>query len=140
MKLRQIMTDRVISIHPEESVAVAARMLTQYNVGALPVCDHEGRLRGLVTDRDIVIRCLASGNDPATTPIRQVMTTGLVCAEGNMSTADAARLMAQRQIRRLPVVEGTTLRGMVSLADLAGNPETAWDAADALEGISSNIR
>jgi len=140
MKLRQIMTDRVIRIHPEESVAVAARMLTQYNVGALPVCDSEGRLRGLVTDRDIVVRCLAAGMDPAATPIRSVMTTGLVCAEGNMSTADAAQLMARRQIRRLPVVEGTVLRGMVSLADLAGHPETAWDAADALEGISSNVR
>ena len=61
MKLRDIMTDVVVKIHPEESVAVAARTLTHYNIGVLPVCGYDGGLCGLVTDRDLVTRCLAAG-------------------------------------------------------------------------------
>lgn len=140
MKLRDIMTQRVVRIHPEESVAVAARMLTRYNIGALPVCDSTGEVCGLVTDRDLVTRCLASGNDPGKTAVRAVMTGCPTVAHPDMTVSAAAHLMGARQIRRLPVVEDGTLRGMVSLGDLAGHPDAAYDAADALESISSNTR
>ena len=62
MKLSEVMTDGVIRIHPEETVAVAARMLTHYNIGALPVCSADGKLWGMVTDRDLVTRCLLPGD------------------------------------------------------------------------------
>ena len=65
MKLREIMTGQVVRIRPEEPVGVAARMLAQYNIGALPVCGYDGRLRGLVTDRDLVTRCIAAGSKHA---------------------------------------------------------------------------
>lgn len=68
------MTGQVVRIRPEEPVGVAARMLAQYNIGALPVCGYDGSLKGLVTDRDIVTRCLAAGRDPAKTQVSQVMT------------------------------------------------------------------
>ena len=64
MKLREIMSNSVIKVHPEETVAVAARMLEHYNIGVLPVCDREGKLCGVVTDRDLVTRCLAAGGKP----------------------------------------------------------------------------
>ena len=139
MKLRDIMTGNVVRINPEESVAVAARTLTRYNVGMLPVCGNDGRLYGVVTDRDLVTRCVASGRMPASTPVREVMTTGVVSAQPDMDASAAAQLMGRQQIRRLPVLENGRLCGMVSLCDLAKREETVYDATDALSGISSNI-
>lgn len=139
MKLREIMTREVVRIHPEEPVAVAARNLARYNVGSLPVCGSDGRLCGVVTDRDLVIRCLAAGKLPGNTRVRDIMTTGLVTAHPDTEAAAAARVMGSRQIRRLPVVENGKLCGMVSLADLALHPETGPAAADALAEISGNV-
>ena len=139
MKLREIMTKPVIRIHPEESVAVAARMLEHYNIGALPVCGNDGRVHGLVTDRDIVTRCLASGRPVTSTPVREVMTTNVVTARPDMDADLAAALMGREQIRRLPVVEDGKLCGMVSLGDLAVREDTVYDAGDALMEISSGI-
>ena len=139
MKLREIMTNKVIRINPEESVAVAARMLSRYNVGMLPVCGSDGRLHGVVTDRDLVTRCIAAGRLPASTPVREVMTTAIVSARPDMDTVAAARLMGRQQIRRLPVLENERLCGMVSLADLASREESAFEATDALTEISSNV-
>ena len=139
MKLREIMTNSVVRINPDESVAVAARTLARYNIGALPVCGGDGRLCGLVTDRDLVTRCVAAGRQPASTPVRDVMTTNVISAQPDMDTGTAAHLMGRQQIRRLPVVENGRLCGMVSLGDLANQEETAYDATDALTEISSNI-
>lgn len=140
MKIRDIMSNTVVRIHPEETVAVAARQLAHYNIGALPVCGNDGRVLGVVTDRDLVIRCLASGRTPEKTRVREVMTGAVVSVTPDMETGAAAHLMGRKQIRRLPVVENGRLCGMVSLGDLANREETTYDAADALEGISTNLR
>ncbi len=140
MKVRDIMTDQVIRIAPGESVEVAARTLSQYNIGILPVCGEDGKLCGLVTDRDLVTRCVASGKQPSRTPVREVMTGSVTSVQPDMETAVAAHLMGRRQIRRLPVVENGRLCGMLSLGDLAKTEDGAMDAADALGGISSNLR
>lgn len=139
MKLREIMTESVIRIDPEESVAVAARTLAHYNIGALPVCGKDGRLCGVVTDRDLVTRCLAPDKKPENTPVRDVMTGQVVFASPEMETGVAAHLMGRQQIRRLPVVENGRLCGMVSLGDLAVREQSNPDAGDALGDISSNI-
>lgn len=138
MNLKQIMTSPVISVEPDESVEVAARTLEHYNIGALPVC-RGGRLYGVVTDRDLVIRCVAAGKDPAKTPVREIMTTRVVSAKPEMDAAVAASLMGREQIRRLPVVENGRVQGMVSLGDLAVIEQNAYDAADALGEISSKL-
>jgi len=139
MKIREVMTDNVIKIHPDESVAVAARTLTHYNIGILPVCGNSGDICGLVTDRDLVTRCLASGRQPENTRVREVMTANVVSAKPDMDTGAAAHLMGRQQIRRLPVVENGKLCGMVSLGDLANRAECNPDAADALGDICTNI-
>ncbi len=139
MKIREVMTDNVIKIHPDESVAVAARTLTHYNIGILPVCGNGGDICGLVTDRDLVTRCLASGRQPENTRVREVMTANVVSAKPDMDTGAAAHLMGRQQIRRLPVVENGKLCGMVSLGDLANRAECNPDAADALGDICTNI-
>lgn len=139
MKIRDVMTDAVIKIHPEETVAVAARTLTRYNIGVLPVCGNDGSLCGVVTDRDLVTRCLASGKTPEQTRVREVMTGHVVSAKPEMDTGAAAHLMGRQQVRRLPVVENGKLCGMISLGDLANRSECNPDAADALGDICSNI-
>lgn len=139
MKIREVMTNAVVQIDPEESVAVAARTLARYNIGALPVCGSDGRLCGVVTDRDLVTRCIASGKMPSSTPVRSVMTTQVIAAQPDMDTGTAAHLMGRQQIRRLPVVENGVLCGMVSLGDLARREESVYDATDALADISNNV-
>ena len=139
VKIRDIMSDAVVRIHPEETVEVAARMLEHYNVGSLPVC-RGSELCGIVTDRDLVIRCMALGRAPGQTRVGEVMTSSLVCVTPDMDTGAAAHLMGRRQVRRLPVVEGGKLCGMVALADLSRREEIVPDAADALAEISSNVK
>ncbi len=139
MKLREIMTQSVVKIHPEESVAVAARALAHYNIGALPVCGEDGTLYGMVTDRDLVTRCLASEQPAEKMKVRQVMTGRVICGEPDMDTGAAAHLMGRQQIRRLPVVENGRICGMVSIGDLAGREESCIDAADALGDICAQV-
>ena len=117
MKLREIMSGPVVRIHPEETVSVAARMLEHNNIGALPVCGNDGRLCGMLTDRDIVIRCLAAGKQPQTTSVREVMTAKIYVGRPDMDVSLAAGLMGREQVRRLPVMENGKLCGMVSLGD-----------------------
>lgn len=138
MKLRDIMTKQVVTVDRNETVAVAARLLSRSNVGALPVVDSSG-LCGVVTDRDLLLRCVAADRDPAKTRVSEVMTRQLVEAKPDMDTGAAAHLMGRNQIRRLMVVENGKLCGVVSLGDLANREETWPDAADALGDISSNI-
>ena len=104
------------------------------------MCGRDGAMCGLVTDRDLVIRCLAAGKDPQSTKIREVMTGNVVTAKPDMEASVAAHLMGQKQVRRLPVVENGRLCGMVSLGDIANREETGIDAADALGDICTNIR
>lgn len=139
MKVREIMTNPVVRINPDETVAVAARVLEHYNIGILPVCGSDGRLCGMVTDRDLVTRCLAAGKSPASTSVRDVMTPQVVSIRPDMETGVAAHLMGRQQVRRLPVVENGKLCGMVTLGDLARREESAPDATDALTDITSQI-
>jgi len=140
MNVGDIMTDRVISIGQDEPVAAAARLLKRHNVGALPVCDSTGRLRGLVTDRDIVLRCVAMDEDPQTTRTGDIMSRGIITVEPSDSVEKAARLMSQDQVRRLPVTDNGRIVGFLSLGDLARNRSCDMEAAEALSEISANIK
>ena len=138
MEIKDIMTRNVISVDPAESVEVAARTMSRYNIGVLPVC-RNGKLCGILTDRDIVTRCLAANRQPGNTRVRQVMTEQVTAVSPEMQTGVAAHLMGRLQIRRLPVVEQGRLCGMVSLGDMAIREETVLDAGDILADVSSNI-
>jgi CBS domain-containing protein len=139
MKVRDLMTQPAIQVAPTESVEVAARTLTHYNIGALPVCTGDGRLCGVVTDRDLVTRCMASGRKPSEMTVREVMTGKVEQAQPDMDAAVAAHLMGRLQVRRLPVVENGKLCGMLSLGDLAKREQSIQDAADALSDITANL-
>ena len=140
MKVRQLMTTPALSVGAGESVEVAARTLTQYNIGALPVRDEDGALCGVVTDRDLVTRCMAAQKSMASTKVEDVMTSGVAFVTPDMDASVAAHLMGRKQVRRLPVVEDGRLCGMLALADFARRDESFPDAADALGDISENLR
>ena len=139
MKVKELMTPHVIDIGREEPVAVAARALTHYNIGILPVRNDSGELCGVLTDRDIVTRCLAANRDPERTKVQDVMTAQIHAVSPDMEVSAAAHMMGRRQIRRLPVVENGRLCGVLSLGDLAGSEESAYDAVDALSDITGNV-
>ena len=139
MKVADLMNPSVITIAPEESAALAARLISRHNVGSLPVCGRDGRLRGIVTDRDIVLRCVAPEEDPAQTPVRDIMTRNCATVSPEDDPKEAAQMMAASQVRRLPVPQEGKLVGVLSLADLARAEHFGMEAAQALSEISSNI-
>lgn len=139
MKVRDLMSKPVIRIHADEPVSVAARTLTHYNIGALPVCGTDGKICGVLTDRDIVTRCLAANRDLERTTVGDVMTQAVQSVDADADASLAAHIMGRKQIRRLPVLENGRLCGVISLGDLANCEENAFDAADALTEITSNI-
>lgn len=139
MQVKALMNKNVIPIDREESVEVAARLLSAYNVGVLPVCNRDGSLCGMITDRDLVVRCMAAGREPGKTKVSQVMTGRVVTVKPDTDAAVAAHLMGREQVRRLPVTENGRICGMIGLSDLAGREENVMDAADALADITANI-
>jgi len=140
MKVSDIMTSHVICVGQDESVGTAARLLKRYNLGVLPVCDGSGRLRGVVTDRDIVLRCVAPEGDPARLRVSEIMSRGVVTAERGENLSDVSGRMAVRQLRRIPVTEEGRIVGMVSLCDLARRSDCRMEAGDTLGAVSANLR
>jgi CBS domain-containing protein len=119
MKIRDVMTRDVELVNPDTSLQEAARKMRETDTGFLPVGEHD-RLVGTLTDRDITIRAVAEGQDPKSAKVRDAMSDELVYVFEDAEAVEAADLMAQRQIRRLPVLnEDKRLVGVVSLGDLA---------------------
>jgi CBS domain-containing protein len=118
-RVRDVMTPTVQSVDLRTTVQEAATLMRDSDVGSLPVIGDEGAPVGVVTDRDIVVRGVASGKDPASTRIVEVFTSDLVSVEPEESLDEALRLMAAHRVRRLPVVENGQLVGVVAQADVA---------------------
>ena len=140
MKVCDIMSDRVVSIDMNEPVSAAAKLLKRCTIGAIPVCDGQNRLRGMLTDRDIVTRCVAADADPKELPVSEIMSRGVVTVSPFDEVGQAAKTMSADQVRRLPVVDGGKLVGMLSLCDMARNGNCDMEAGAALTEISSNFR
>jgi CBS domain-containing protein len=118
VQIRDIMTANVAYVSPDASLEQAAQLMQKHNVGSIPVVDNDS-LVGIVTDRDIVVRGVAHGKEAAKTPISDVMTSEVQSVTPDMTLVQAAQIMSEHQIRRLPVIEQDRLVGMVSLGDLA---------------------
>ena len=135
MKIAEIMSRDVRSIPPTGSIADAARLMVELDVGAIPVED-QGQLVGIVTDRDIAVRGVATGiHDGA--PVLRIMSKDVIACSGEDEVSDVLKLMAREQVRRLPVCnEAGTLVGMVSLGDAARRDQDHGEVAQAIERIS----
>ena len=140
MLVHDLMNPKVITVEPGASAALAARLLSRYNVGALPVCGSDRKLRGIVTDRDIVLRCVAPDGDPARLRVSEIMSRGVVTAGREEDINEVSQRMAARQLRRIPVTEEGRIVGMVSLCDLARRADCRMEAGDTLGAVSANLR
>ncbi|MEU5863867.1 MULTISPECIES: CBS domain-containing protein [unclassified Nonomuraea] len=115
---RDVMSTGAECIAAHETLDRAAQMMRNSNVGALPVCGPDDRVTGIITDRDIVIKCVAAGHDPAQVTAGE-LATGLVWVPADATVQEALTRMEENQIKRLPVLEGDRIVGMISEADLA---------------------
>jgi CBS domain-containing protein len=118
---REVMTGGAECIGENDTILDAARRLAELDVGALPICGQDNRLKGMLTDRDIAIKVLAKGKDPASTTAGELGEGKPVTIGADDSVEEALRTMADHKVRRLPVIDGHDLIGIVSQADLARN-------------------
>jgi len=129
------MTKSVSYVKPTNTVVEAAQVMQKLNVGAVPVFD-QNKVVGVVTDRDIVVRNVAHGKSPQETKVQDVMTSQVTTVTPDMEVEEVSKIMAQQQIRRVPVVENNQLVGILSLGDIATDYRFDTEASEALSEIS----
>jgi CBS domain-containing protein len=135
MKVKDVMTKSVVSLNSEDSVERAAQLMKEHNIGAVPVCQGD-KVIGIITDRDVALRSVASGKDSRSQNVREIMSSNPVTGTQDMDVQDASRIMSERQLRRLPIVDNENLVGVVSLGDIAIRPNLDQEAEQALSSIS----
>jgi CBS domain-containing protein len=133
---RDVMSGSAECVQSTETVLDAARKLASLDVGAMPICGEDERLMGMITDRDIVVKVLAEGRDPAETQTGELGEGKPVTIGADDSVEEALRTMIEHKVRRLPVIDGHDLIGIVSQADLAQALDNA-DAGELVEAISA---
>jgi CBS domain-containing protein len=116
--IKEVMTSKVKACEPDTTVAEAAKVMAKEDVGPVPIVE-QGRLTGIVTDRDIVVRVVAEGRDPSSTTVGEIASRDLVTVSPDDDLDTALKQLAQNQVRRIPVVEGDRLVGIVAQADIA---------------------
>ncbi len=139
LKVRDVMTSDVSVVSSSSSIREAASQMKKLNVGSIPVCDSSNRPVGIVTDRDIVVRNVSEGMD-CNTSVDNVMSKNLITVSPDTDIHEAANIMADNQIRRLPVVDNNQIIGMLSIGDLAVRDVYVNEAGDALSNISEPSR
>jgi CBS domain-containing protein len=140
MKVREIMTSGSLATATlDTTIEEIANMMKAEDVGAIPVLDDEEKLAGIITDRDIVVRAIAEGEDPTECTAEDILTEQLHTIQPEADLAEAIALMSQHQIRRLPVVEEEQVIGIISLGDVSVKSQTE-QAGEALEDISEGVR
>ncbi|MFI8101108.1 CBS domain-containing protein [Streptomyces sp. NPDC086023] len=134
---RQIMTPDAACVRWDESVLTAARKMTELGVGALPICGSDDKLKGMLTDRDIVVKVLGAGKDPDSCTAGELAQGEAVTIGADDDAAEIMRTMADHKVRRLPVIDGHTLVGIVAQADVArALPDP--QVGDLLQALSSD--
>jgi CBS domain-containing protein len=133
---RDVMTGGPECIGEDDTIVDAAKRLAELDVGAMPICGNDNRLKGMLTDRDIVVKVIAQGKDPSSTKAGELAEGKPVTIGADDSVKEALKTMADHKVRRLPVIDGHDLVGIVSQADLARNVDEE-QVGDLVEAISS---
>ncbi|MFF8275738.1 CBS domain-containing protein [Streptomyces lateritius] len=134
---RDIMTPDATCVRWNETVLDAAKKMTELGVGALPICGPDEKLKGMLTDRDIVVKVLGEGKDPADCPVGDLAQGEVVTIGADDDVTEILRTMSEHKVRRLPVIDGHTLVGIVAQADVArAVPDP--QVGDLLESLSSD--
>ncbi|SEB96052.1 CBS domain-containing protein [Streptomyces sp. TLI_105] len=116
---RDIMTPEATCVRSSETLVDAARKMAELNVGALPICGPDERLKGMLTDRDIVVKCVAQGKDPQQCTAGEFAQNEIVTVRADDTAEQVMRVMSEHQIRRVPVIDGHVLVGIIAQADVA---------------------
>ncbi len=136
--VRHVMTEAPKTLNPQRTVADAAGLMTQYDVGVIPLADDRGTVVGLVTDRDLVVRVLAKQRDPREVTLGEVATKNVITISPDTNVAEARDLMAEHRIRRLPVVKDGELVGILALGDIAVADASKRAVGETLEEVSES--
>ncbi|MFI8824664.1 CBS domain-containing protein [Streptomyces sp. NPDC053431] len=118
-KARDLMTPDATCVRSSETVLDAARRMAELDVGALPICGPDERLQGMLTDRDIVLKVVAAGKDPAQCTVAELAQHEIVTVAADDSADTVLHVMSEHQIRRVPVIDGHVLVGIIAQADVA---------------------
>ena len=141
MKIRECMCNETIFVNPQTTVQDVAKQMKDNHVGCMPVCDNNKKLVGLVTDRDVVLRCVACDKDAKTVPVSEIMTTKVKTAGPDDDIEKATEAMCDYNVKRIPIVENGCLRGMLTLSDLSVSPlcdtETVGYVVEEIYGTNS---
>lgn len=137
MLIRDIMSDNVVSVTSEDSIENAAKLMKEHNIGSLPVCCNS-KVVGMITDRDIALRGVAEGGNWNHRKVGDLMSTQIAVGTPDMNVNAAAKIMSEKQIRRLPIVSNNNLVGMVALGDISLQPNLSDNAEEALKNISKD--
>ena len=134
-RAREIMSPDPTCVQEDESLVEAAKKMADLDVGSLPICGNDQRLKGMLTDRDIVVKCIAEGGDPASATAGQFGQGKPVTIGADDSAEEALKTMSEHQVRRLPVIDGHDLVGMLAIADVARSLGES-DTGDVVQDIS----
>lgn len=125
MKAKDCMCNSVVWLNPDSSVSECARLMDEQHVGSVPVCDQNQNVVGLVTDRDILLRAVATNKDINNTKLSEIMTTKVCCCDANNDIEQVTKLMSENQVRRIPVIDKNKIVGILTLTDLSRSEEVS---------------
>ena len=136
MKVKDCMCHDVKFVTPNTSVCDCAKLMSDNNIGCVPVCDENNKVVGLITDRDVILRTVACNKDSASTKVSDIMTCNVCTCNADANIEEAEKLMSQNAIRRIPVIENNKIIGILTLGDLAQNEQiNSQNECNVLESI-----
>ena len=136
MKVDQCMCKNVVCANQDTTITDIAKLMSDNHIGCVPICDFNKNVVGLITDRDITLRAVACGKDTNTTKASEIMTTKIYKVNPTAEVSEASKVMCDCQVKRVPVIEGNTIVGIITLGDLANNNDvSANEVCNTVEGI-----
>lgn len=136
MEVKECMCKNVVCANQDTTVSDIAKLMSENHVGCIPICDFNKNVIGLITDRDITLRSVACGKDSNTTKASEIMTTKIYKVNPTAEVSEASKIMCDCQVKRIPVIEGNTIVGMLTLGDLANNTNvSSTEVSNTVEGI-----
>lgn len=123
MKVKECMCSKVVSVKPDATIQDVAKQMQECHVGCMPVCNDEKKIVGIVTDRDVILRCIACDKEAKQTPVSEIMTTDIYTVAPEDTVSEAIEYMCECQVKRIPVIEEGVLKGIITLGDLAKDPD-----------------
>ena len=132
MKVKDIMSTPAVSVSENTDIFHVARLMKENDIGIMPICGQDGKIKGVITDRDIVVRAVGEEKSPETVTAAEIMTRTVTTVSPMTEIDDAFDIMAEIQVRRLPVVNNSELVGIVTLGDLSQSLDYSFEVSDAL--------